>query len=87
MSYAIKQMAKKFNVSESALMGFAVSVIESMKKDSVQDAFLLMDEAERVELVEAYSMTAIKKMQQFTNTYFSNPAAAENFRAAVKSLL
>lgn len=83
----ISTIAKQFNVSENALRGFAQSVILSMKADSVDDAFLLMNEADRIELVEAYSMAAIKKMQTFTNKYFSDPQAADQFRAAVKSLL
>ncbi len=80
-------LAKQFGVSESALKGFAQSIINDMQKDGIVDAFLVMDEETRIETLEAYGLAAIKKMQMFTNKYFSDPEAAKTFRATVRNLL
>ncbi len=80
-------LAKQFGVSESDLKGFAQSIINDMKKDGIVDAFLAMDEGEHSEVINAYALSAIKKMQTFTNKYFSDPKAAEHFRKTVRKLL
>lgn len=83
----LQTMAQKFGVSERDLNSFAQSVIESMKKDGIIEAFKSMDEKTRTEVAAAYGINAVRKMQQFTNTYFSDPRAAAGFRATVKGLL
>ncbi len=85
--YQLAKLAEQFGVSETNLKSFAQAVIESMKADSVDDAYLAMNEEQRAELVQAYSMAAIKKMQTFTNKYFSDPQAADQFRRTVRNLL
>lgn len=82
-------IAQQFGVSETDLKGFTQSIINEMQKDGVVDAFLTGDIGEytRAEIIEAYAMSAVSKMQMFVTKYTTDPIAAEAFHATVRNLL
>lgn len=83
----IQRLAMQFGVSETDLKSFAQAVINGMKADSVDDAYLAMSEKRQRETVEAYATHAVRKMEQFVGTYHTNPEAAEDFRRTVRGIL
>lgn len=72
------QLAKSMNVSESDVIGLAVSVAISMEKDK-----LSAEHAKDVEVVKAYIVHAAKKHEQFATIYHTNEEARELFAKRV----
>jgi hypothetical protein len=83
----IKELAESMNVSVTDLMCLANSVVNSIVKDGAKEAFLSMDETDRVEMSSAYIPVAVRKMNQFTSTYLTNPEARKVFKQNVLEVL
>jgi len=77
MDDLIKEMAEQIQMSQEDIKCFCQSMLNSMKKDG-----LTIDQLDR-QAVEAYAVAAVKKMQSFTNTYFTNPEARKKIQEKV----
>ena len=66
--------AKNIKMSEGDIKCFCQGIINSMKKDGLTLKDLTVD------ALQAYAIHEVKKMQSFTNTYFSNPKARKAFQ-------
>ena len=76
-------LAKRLGISVTDLQALATSVVNGLKADGMVEKFLAASESDRVMLVEAYVVAAIRKMDQFVNTYLTNREARELFIKAV----
>lgn len=83
----IKLLAESMGVSVADLMCFAESVAVGINQDGAKDAFLSMTDSDKTETSIAYAAHAVRKMDQFTTTYMTNPEARELFQANVLALM
>ncbi len=83
----VSELAKQMNVSEADLLAMAHSVKNSIIQDNSSQNFIEANEEDQVELTQAYAIHANKKMQQFTNTYQTNPEARKVFQESIYSQL
>lgn len=83
---AIEELAKSLNVSTIDLMSLMQSVSNSIIQDDMKDKLFQMNEVERQETIEVYTLHAINKHHEFTSKYFTNDAARKVFIDSVKQL-
>lgn len=62
------------------------AVINSLEQDGAIQGFLAATEQQRVDIALAYAMAEGKKIEAFQNTYLTNDAACQSFRANVLTL-
>jgi len=75
----MQELAKELNVSVADLKCLLTSVINSLHQDNMVEKFYSATEEERIEICEAYVITAVKKMETFVSTYITNPVARKQF--------
>lgn len=79
----IKALADSMGVSVADLMCMAQSVANSIEQDGAVDALSQASDEDSTKMVQAYAVHAVKKIDQFTTTYLTNPEAREMFQARV----
>lgn len=79
----IKALAESMNVSVADLMCMAKSVANSIEQDGAVDALSQASDEDSTKMIQAYAVHAVKKVDQFTTTYMTNPEARETFQARV----
>lgn len=82
----IKELAKSMNVSELDLMCLAKSVVNSLIEDGAAKAFINADEKDKIKMIEAYVVHAVKKFESFHTTLLTNPEARKVFMNKILSL-
>ena len=82
----IKQLANNMGISEVDLLCFARSVANSIEQDNCVESLKVLNETDRIHVVEAYVVHANRKMQQFATRYQGCPEARDLFRRQVFEL-
>ena len=62
------------------------AVINSLTRDGAIQGFLAATEQQRVDIALSYATAERKKVEAFQNTYLTNAAARQSFRANVLEL-
>lgn len=65
-------LAKQLNVTESDVNSLLRMVSTSIASDGIADCFVNMNEAQRVEVVQAYIQAEVKKFSEFCITLLTN---------------
>lgn len=65
-------LAQMMNVTENDINSLLRMVTDSMLHDGMREHFLSMDEAERVETMNAYIQAEVKKFSEFCITLLTN---------------
>lgn len=79
----IKNFADEMGVSVTDLMSFAQSVANSIEQDKAVDAFINASDEDSTKMTQAYAAHAVKKSDQFTTKYLTNPEARSTFQTKV----
>ncbi len=79
----IKKLAKEMNVSVHDLKCLAQGVVNSIKKDGIEETFLNETEENKEKISTAYAIHETKKFSKFVTTYITNEEARDTFRKQV----
>lgn len=83
----IKELAESMNVSPIDTQCLMNSIVNSLQKDKMIKVYLNSTPSERKDILEAYIIDAVKKMESFTTILATNEAAEKEFSNFVLALL